>query len=59
LEFETLTMCAYDTHMIDMSRMRAEEIAWINAYHAWVYAHTAPLLSDQEAAWLKEKCQAI
>jgi Xaa-Pro aminopeptidase len=59
LEFETLTMCAYDTHMIDMSRMTAEEIAWINAYHAWVYAHTAPLLSDQEAAWLKEKCQAI
>jgi Xaa-Pro aminopeptidase len=59
LEFETLTMCAYDIHMIDMSRMTAEEIAWINAYHAWVYAHTAPLLSDQEAAWLKEKCQAI
>ena len=59
LEFETLTMCAYDTHMIDMSRMTAEEIAWINAYHAWVYTHTAPLLSDQEAAWLKEKCQAI
>ena len=59
LEFETLTMCAYDTHMIDMSRMTAEEIAWINAYHAWVYTHTAPLLSDQEAEWLKEKCQAI
>lgn len=59
LEFETLTLCPYDTRMMDLSRMTAEEIAWFNNYHAWVYAEVAPLLSEEEAAWLKEKCKAL
>ena len=59
LEFETLTLCYYDTRMMDLSRMTAEEIQWINDYHAWVYAEVAPLLSKEEAAWLKEKCKAL
>lgn len=58
-EFETLTLCPYDTHMMDLSRMTAEEIQWVNDYHAWVYAEVAPLLSEEEAAWLKEKCKAL
>ena len=59
LEFETLTLCYYDTNMIDLSRMTEQEIAWINAYHEWVYAEISPLLPQQEAQFLKEKCQAI
>ena len=59
LEFETLTLCPYDTHMIDLSRMTEQEIAWINAYHEWVYAEVAPLLSEEEAAFLKAKCQPL
>ena len=59
LEFETLTLCYYDTRMMDLCRMTAEEIQWINDYHAWVYAEVAPLLSEEEAAWLKEKCKAL
>lgn len=58
-EFETLTLCPYDTHMMDLSRMTAEEIAWINNYHAWVYAEIAPLLNAVEAVWLKDKCKEI
>ena len=58
-EFETLTLCYYDTHMIDLTRMTPQEIAWINAYHEWVYVETAPMLSADEAAWLKEKCKAL
>ena len=58
-EFETLTLCYYDTNMIDMARMTEQEIAWINAYHAWVYAEISPLLSAEEAAWLKDKCQPL
>ena len=58
-EFETLTLCPYDTRMIDLSRMTAEEIKWINDYHAWVYAEIAPLLSDKEAEFLKDKCKEI
>ena len=59
LEFETLTLCYYDTNMIDLSRMTAQEIAWINAYHEWVYTEVSPLLSEQEAQFLKEKCRAL
>ena len=59
LEFETLTLCPYDTHMIDLNRMTEQEIAWINAYHEWVYAEVAPLLSEEEAAFLKAKCQPL
>ena len=59
LEFETLTLCYYDTRLMDLSRMTAEEIQWINDYHAWVYAEVAPLLPATEAAWLKEKCKAL
>ena len=58
-EFETLTLCYYDTNMIDMTRMTEQEIAWINAYHARVYAEISPLLSAEEAAWLKDKCQPL
>lgn len=59
LEFETLTLCPYDTNLIDLSRMTEQEIAWVNAYHAWVYAEVAPLLPPAEAEWLKEKCKAL
>ena len=59
LEFETLTLCYYDTRLMDLSRMTAEEIQWINDYHAWVYAEVAPLLPAAEATWLKEKCKAL
>ena len=59
LEFETLTLCYYDTNMMDLSRMTAEEIQWVNDYHAWVYAEVSPLLTKEEAAFLKEKCKEL
>lgn len=58
-EFETLTLCFYDTNMIDLSRMTPQEIEWLNRYHAWVYREISPLLSPAEDAFLKEKCKAI
>ena len=58
-EFETLTLCYYDTQMIDLSRITEQEKEWINAYHAWVYAETAPFLTADEAAWLEKKCIAL
>ena len=58
-EFETLTLCYYDTHMIDLSRMTNSELDWLNAYHAWVYAEVSPLLSEEEATFLKEKCKPL
>lgn len=59
LTWETLTLCFYDTSLIDFSLMTEQEIAWINEYHKRVYELTAPLLNAEEAAWLKEKCKAL
>ncbi len=59
LTFETLTLCFYDTNLIDMSLMTDKEITWINAYHERVYKETAPLLNAEEAAYLARKCAPI
>lgn len=59
LTWEHLTLCYYDRTLIDMNLMTQEEIAWINAYHQRVYELTAPLLTTDEAKWLKEKCTAL
>lgn len=59
LRWETLTLCYYDTTLIEMSIMTPQEIEWINRYHQKVYELTAPLLTAEEAAWLKNKCKAI
>jgi Xaa-Pro aminopeptidase len=59
LTFETLTLCFYDTSLIEMSLMTPAEIAWINAYHARVYKETAPLLNEEEKAYLAIKCKPI
>ncbi|MGN0235098.1 MAG: aminopeptidase P family protein [Paludibacteraceae bacterium] len=59
LTFEPLTLCFYDTQLIDFSLMTADEIAWLNAYHTRVYDEIAPLLSEADAAYLAEKCKAL
>ena len=59
LQFETLTLCFYDTSLIDMRLMTDQEIAWINAYHERVYKETAPLLKADEAEFLARKCAPI
>lgn len=57
LEFETLTLYPYDQALIQWDLLSKEEIDWINAYHQKVEDELTPLLNDEEAAWLKEKCK--
>ena len=59
LQFETLTLCFYDTSLIEMSLMTEDEIDWLNAYHVRVYKEIAPLLNADEAKYLARKCAAI
>ena len=59
LMFETLTLCFYDTQLIDRSLMTKDEIAWLNAYHARVYKEVSPLLNAEEKKYLARKCKAI
>jgi Xaa-Pro aminopeptidase len=59
LEFETLTLCPIDTRCIDRSLLRADEIDWLNRYHAVVRERIAPLVTDAALAWLQERTKPI
>jgi Xaa-Pro aminopeptidase len=57
--FETVTLFPIDTTLVETAMLLPQELAWLNAYHARVYAQLSPFLSAEESAWLKEKCLAI
>ena len=59
LEFETLTLCPIDTRCIERSLLRADEVAWLDAYHATVRERLAPRLGGAALAWLLERTQAL
>ena len=51
--FETLTLAPIDLALVEPSLLGAEEIAWLDAYHARVRESLAPLLDAETAAWLE------
>lgn len=54
MKFETLTFVPIDREAIDKTLMTADEIQWLNEYHAEVYSKISPYLTAEEAMWLKE-----
>ena len=58
-EFETLTLCFYDTRLLDRTMLTADEIQWLNAYHQRVYDTLLPHLNEEERAYLQVKCLPI
>ena len=59
LAFETLTLCPIDTRCLDRNLLRADEVAWLNAYHALVRERLAPRTSGAALAWLVERTQPL
>jgi Xaa-Pro aminopeptidase len=59
LEFETLTLCPIDTRCIDTPLLRADEIDWLNAYHATVRERLSPLVGPAALDWLVQRTQPI
>ena len=59
LEFETLSLCPIDTRCLDVALLRADEIAWLNAYHATVAERLAPGLSGAALDWLRRRTAPI
>ncbi|MBP6815949.1 MAG: M24 family metallopeptidase, partial [Burkholderiaceae bacterium] len=59
LAFETLTLCPIDTRCLDRGLLRADEIDWLNVYHAQVRERLSPGLRGPALAWLVERTQAI
>jgi len=59
LAFETLTLCFIDTIMINKTLLESHQLAWLNQYNQMVFDRLQPLLSEEEAEWLKVKCKPI
>ena len=51
--FETLTLAPIDRRVIEPALMTADEIAWLDAYHARVAKALAPLVSAETRPWLE------
>jgi Xaa-Pro aminopeptidase len=59
LGFETLTLCPIDRCLIDTSLMAADEVEWLNAYHARVLNEVGDFLDGDELQWLRRACAAL
>ena len=59
LDFETLTLCHFDTAAVLPELLGPEAVAWLNAYNDRVYRTLAPHLPLRTAAWLRDKTLAI
>jgi Xaa-Pro aminopeptidase len=50
--FETLTLAPIDARLIDPRMLSADELLWLNDYHARVRREVGPLLDEATKAWL-------
>lgn len=59
LAFRPLTFVPIATSPIVPGVLDKEQVAWLNDYHRKVFEQLAPRLTEDERAWLAEKCAAI
>jgi Xaa-Pro aminopeptidase len=57
--FETITLVPIDRNLIEPKLLNAEELDWINAYHARVRKVVSPLVEPAARKWLKAATQPI
>ena len=59
LAFRPLTFVPIATSPIVPGVLDKEQVAWLNDYHRKVFEQLAPRLTEDERAWLAEKCAVI
>jgi Xaa-Pro aminopeptidase len=59
LGFETLTFAPIDRRLIVKAMLGAEELEWLNTYHAQVLETIGPNLSGSDRAWLEQACAPL
>jgi Xaa-Pro aminopeptidase len=60
LAFETITLCPIDTAPILRTLLAPDEIAWLNAYHAEVFATLSKRITDGKINhWLQKSCAPL
>ena len=59
MKFENMTLCHFETSLVDSKLLTGEEKIYLNAYHQDVYDSLNPGLDPGVAAWLKKKTVPI
>jgi Xaa-Pro aminopeptidase len=59
LGFETLTFVPLDRKLIDKRLLTAEEIAWVDGYHAQVRTLLSPRLTGDDLAWVERETMPL
>jgi Xaa-Pro aminopeptidase len=59
LRFETLTLAPFDRRLLCPTLMTAQELMWLDAYHARVLQTVGPALGEAERDWLAEACAPL
>ncbi|MBR5316555.1 MAG: aminopeptidase P family protein, partial [Lachnospiraceae bacterium] len=57
--FESLTFAPIDLDLIDTSIMERKDLENLNSYHKEVYEKISPLMTEEEAVWLKQVTREI
>ncbi len=57
--FDTVTLCPFDTSLVDVALMSPAQIRWLNTYHRRVYRELSPHLDREHRAWLRRATRAI
>lgn len=57
--FEALTIAPISTKIVKKDLLDKSQIDWLNSYNALVFEKLSPLLTADEAAWLKAETKAI
>ncbi|MGO4572440.1 aminopeptidase P family protein [Microvirga sp. 2TAF3] len=57
--FETLTFAPIDLRLVEPSLMTADEIKWLDAYHAEVREKIAPHVDAETRAWLEKATRPV
>lgn len=59
LNFETITLAPLESKLVDVNLLTEAERKWYNDYHEEVLEKLGSQMTDEERAWLAEKCAAI
>ncbi|MNL37326.1 Aminopeptidase [compost metagenome] len=57
--FECLTIAPISTKIVKKELLEQAQVDWLNSYNALVFEKLSPLLTADEAAFLKEETKAI
>ena len=59
LGFETLTFAPFDRQLLAPDLLTADEIDWLDGYHAEVLEQVGPALEPDAGAWLRRACRKL